>query len=230
MFGHEPTESVLIKDRQGERPECNAKHWESLRAQDSKLDLKAIKAEVTALWRTADNGHAFAAALADHGYILVRGDQRDFCIIDPAGDEHFPVSENRRQIDKGALHEAATDAALGNPVAGAGKATGRDDNGRGATNPHLPTLPFHISRCLSDWPDCTLELRCDPCGGRSTHPPVKLLRREMGDMTFKDVLRRLRCRDCRRKPTRAYLVAGLHRTSTGEPEPDWAIELVGPPA
>lgn len=87
-FGLEPVKSVLVKDRETPRPERNPQDWESLRAQDSKLDPKAIKAEVTSLWLAADSGVAFAAALAEHGYILVRGDRRDLCLIDRAGDEH----------------------------------------------------------------------------------------------------------------------------------------------
>jgi hypothetical protein len=87
-FGHEPVESVLVKDRGTERPERNAQDWESFRGQESRLDPKAIKAEVTELWHAADSGTAFAAALHEHGYILARGDRRDFCIVDQAGDEH----------------------------------------------------------------------------------------------------------------------------------------------
>ena len=87
-FGHEPVDSVLVKDRQTPRPTRNPDDWEGFRGQDSQLDPKAIRAEVTALWQRADSGTAFAAALEDHGYILVRGDRRDFCIVDRAGDEH----------------------------------------------------------------------------------------------------------------------------------------------
>lgn len=87
-FGHEPVDSVLVKDRQTPRPERNPRDWEGFRGQDSQLDPKAIKAEVTALWQRADSGAAFAAALEDQGYVLVRGDRRDFCIVDRAGDEH----------------------------------------------------------------------------------------------------------------------------------------------
>jgi hypothetical protein len=86
--GHEAVESVLVKDRDTERPERNPQDWESFRGKDSKLDPKAIKAEVTGLWQAADSGAAFAAALHEHGYILAKGDRRDFCIIDQAGDEH----------------------------------------------------------------------------------------------------------------------------------------------
>ena len=88
LFGHDTLDSVLVKDREKERPERNPQDWESFRGQESKRDPKSVKAEVTALWQVADSGPAFAAALREHGYILARGDRREFCIIDPAGDEH----------------------------------------------------------------------------------------------------------------------------------------------
>ena len=87
---------------------------------------------------------------------------------------------------------------------------------------------FRPSQRLSDWPDCTLELSCQPCGGRSSHPPVKLLRAELGDRTFEEVLAKLRCTHGHRKPAPVYLVAGHHRTACGGPAPDWAIELAQP--
>jgi hypothetical protein len=87
-FGHEAVPSVLVPDRGTPRPERNAQDWETFRGQDSKRDPKAIKAEVTALWFASDSGAAFAAALQERAYILARGDRRDFCIIDTAGDEH----------------------------------------------------------------------------------------------------------------------------------------------
>lgn len=88
-FGHQATERALTRDKATtERPEPNMKDWEQFRAAESKIDPKAIKAELTELWRHSDTGPAFAAALAERGYILARGDRRDFCIVDPAGDEH----------------------------------------------------------------------------------------------------------------------------------------------
>ena len=86
-FGHEATTRALTRDETTERPEPNVKDWESFRAKDSGIDPKAVKAEVTELWQQADSGSAFAAALDDRGYILTKGDRRDFCIIDAAGDE-----------------------------------------------------------------------------------------------------------------------------------------------
>jgi hypothetical protein len=47
-----------------------------------------VREQVTAIWLKCDSGAAFRQALEAEGYILCRGDRRDFCIIDPAGDEH----------------------------------------------------------------------------------------------------------------------------------------------
>ena len=47
-----------------------------------------MKAELTDLWNKADSGRAFAAAVEERGYILAKGDRRDFCIVDRAGDAH----------------------------------------------------------------------------------------------------------------------------------------------
>jgi hypothetical protein len=87
-FGLEPVESILVKDRDKERPERGPENWETFRGKTSGIDPKQVTEEVTALWNAADSGSAFAAALAEHGYILCKGDRRDFCIIDAAGNEH----------------------------------------------------------------------------------------------------------------------------------------------
>lgn len=86
-FGLEPTRDIFI-EREEKRPERRAKNWEKFRAKTSGLEPENIKAEVTRLWRESDSGKAFAAALKDAGYVLCKGDKRDFCIIDPAGHEH----------------------------------------------------------------------------------------------------------------------------------------------
>jgi hypothetical protein len=59
--------------------------------------------------------------------------------------------------------------------------------------------------------------------------PVRLLMKRNGDMTFENLLRRLRCKRCQAvKPAPIYLPAGHHRTARGGPDPDWTIELVPP--
>ena len=88
-FNLSPVESTLTRDKEATpRVERGPQDWESFRAQESKIDPKAMKAELTELWQHSDTGPAFAAALEERGYILARGDRRDFCVIDQAGDEH----------------------------------------------------------------------------------------------------------------------------------------------
>ncbi|NGZ96227.1 MAG: hypothetical protein CV089_08885 [Nitrospira sp. WS110] len=64
------------------------KDWESFRGQESGIDPKEMKAEITALWHQSDSGGAFQAAIEEKGYLLAKGDRRDFVLIDPAGDVH----------------------------------------------------------------------------------------------------------------------------------------------
>jgi hypothetical protein len=89
---------------------------------------------------------------------------------------------------------------------------------------------FRKTHRLSDWPECVIELHCLHCRGGSVLYPVRLLIKSQGDMTFENLLRRLRCKRCRAvKPAPVYLVAGHHRTASGGPDPDWSLELVPPP-
>jgi len=85
--------------------------------------------------------------------------------------------------------------------------------------------PFRIDHHLSDWPACRLELTC--CAGQ-TVVPLRVLTSHYGDPTFAEILRRLRCRRCRRPPAPVYLCAG-HREHNNGAAPDWAVELVPPP-
>jgi hypothetical protein len=87
-FGLRHVDSVLTKDRDGERPERRPADWESFRAADTKIDPHRMKAEITALWQEADSGLAFKSALEDAGFILAKGDRRDFVLIDSAADDH----------------------------------------------------------------------------------------------------------------------------------------------
>ena len=88
--------------------------------------------------------------------------------------------------------------------------------------------PFSISHRLSDWPRCTLEVRC-LCDERVVMLPVRLLLERRGDRTFAAVSRALRCSKCGYRPAPVYLVSGHHRTFNHGPKPDRAVELVPPP-
>ena len=86
--GLQPVASVLVKDRELPRAERRSRDWEGFRGKQGGMNPDEVKAEITALWQESDSGPAFKAALESHGYQLCKGDRRDFCIIDPAGDEH----------------------------------------------------------------------------------------------------------------------------------------------
>jgi hypothetical protein len=116
--GLEPVASVLVKDRDGLRPERRPKDYEGFRGSQTGLTPEQVQAEVTALWLSCDSGASFRTALEARGYILCRGDTRDFCIIDPAGDEHSlarriagvnapELRERMADIDRGSLPTVA---------------------------------------------------------------------------------------------------------------------------
>jgi len=87
-FGLDRTPSLHGDLRPEGRPE-RAPELSDIRAEArTGINRKAMKAELTGLWRTTDSGKAFAAAIEDRGYILAKGDRRDFVIVDHAGDAH----------------------------------------------------------------------------------------------------------------------------------------------
>jgi hypothetical protein len=92
-FGHQRVQGVHV-ERDGPdgeritRPDRTPSHAEMQQAQRAGIDPRAMKAEISEIWRSTDSGKAFAAALEQHGYVLARGDRRDFVILDPAGEVH----------------------------------------------------------------------------------------------------------------------------------------------
>ncbi len=65
-----------------------AELYEIRAADRSGIDPAALKTELTELWQQAEDGKAFQAAIEERGYILAKGDRRDFCVVDQAGDAH----------------------------------------------------------------------------------------------------------------------------------------------
>ena len=158
-FEHLPTPGALSREYGTERPERCPKDTEALRAQDSRIDPKAVTAELTALWKSADSGQAFAAALAEQGYVLTRGDRRDFCVIDQAGDDHSlarrltgvkaaEVRARMGDIDRDALPSVAEGRQLarnrlGTEGEGGNAAFSREQElPPEATRPEMPLGPF----------------------------------------------------------------------------------------
>jgi hypothetical protein len=85
-FNHEPTPQTPEPSQRRSREFSD---WENFRAQESGIDPKQVKTEITALFQSSDSGPAFTAALDEAGYTICRGDKRDaLCVIDQAGDVH----------------------------------------------------------------------------------------------------------------------------------------------
>lgn len=90
-FGHEIVPGKHAKrdrERQPDMPDAAVDHAEWQQAERAGFDHKARKAQVTALYQAADDGRAFKAALEDAGYVLARGDKRDFVLLDESARVH----------------------------------------------------------------------------------------------------------------------------------------------
>jgi len=92
-FGHARVQGAHV-ERDGPngdrvaRPERTPSHAEMQQAERSGVKPREAKAHVTGIWQRTDSGQAFAAALAETGWTLARGDRRDFVVIDPKGGVH----------------------------------------------------------------------------------------------------------------------------------------------
>ncbi len=87
-FGHKRVQGAHVEREGIQRPDRTPSQAEMMQAERSGLTPEEVKREVTGLWQQTDSGQAFAAALADAGYTLARGDRRDFVILDPEGETH----------------------------------------------------------------------------------------------------------------------------------------------
>jgi hypothetical protein len=87
-FGHERVQGAHAERDGKARPERTPSHAEMLQSDRTGLSARQVKEKVTELWRGTDSGQSFAVALWDAGYVLARGDRRDFVIIDPSGGTH----------------------------------------------------------------------------------------------------------------------------------------------
>lgn len=189
QLGHPPVPSVLVKNRTTPRPPRRPSDRESFRGAESGRSPQAITAEITALWHSTDRGQTFAAAMEQRGYILTRGDRRDFCVIDPAGDDHSlarriagvkaaDIRARMADLDRDALPSVAE----GRAIARRGNAGGGASDAREAPMPlpvanasarhlsHRPTDPTKRPNHSAAWyqPKPNSEGRLPP---RAALPP-----------------------------------------------------------
>ena len=87
-FGHPRVQGAHAEREDSPRPERTLSAGEIRQEERTGISAKNVKAEVTAAFRASDSPEAFRAALEDDGYVLAKGDRRDFVIVDRAGGVH----------------------------------------------------------------------------------------------------------------------------------------------
>ena len=88
-LGLEKTQGTLYRAKDQPRPERTPSRDAIQQGERTKQDPKAVKAEITALYRSAGgDAAAFAASLKEQGYRLAKGDQRGLVVVDAVGGVH----------------------------------------------------------------------------------------------------------------------------------------------
>lgn len=87
-FGHDRVQGAHHERDGVQRPERTPSRAELRQEERSGIKSSDVRAEVTAAFRASDNAEAFKSALEQAGYVLAKGDRRDFVILDRAGGIH----------------------------------------------------------------------------------------------------------------------------------------------
>jgi hypothetical protein len=88
QFGHERVQGAHVERDGKNRPERTPSYAEMQQAKRTGMTPQEATEFVTGLWQTTDSGKAFNAALEANGWMLARGDKRDFVLLDPHGETH----------------------------------------------------------------------------------------------------------------------------------------------
>jgi hypothetical protein len=142
-FGHERVQGAHIGRDGKERPGRTPSHSEMLQADRTGLSPQQAREMMTGIWQSTKNGKEFQAALEDKGWILARGDRRDFVAIDPNGGVHSvarriegakaaDVRQRFADIDPRGLSSVAEGKQVQRERAHRHKETGRDRQGTAA--------------------------------------------------------------------------------------------------
>jgi hypothetical protein len=87
-FGHDRVQGAHHERDGVARPDRTPSRAELQQQERTGITGKRVKDEVTSAFRASDGPEAFRAALEDRGYLLARGDRRDYVIIDLKGGIH----------------------------------------------------------------------------------------------------------------------------------------------
>jgi hypothetical protein len=89
----------------------------------------------------------------------------------------------------------------------------------------MPAQKFSYNHRLSVWRDYRLEMHCCRCDQRTTGMEVAALIRWHGDKTFEEIVRRLCCGFCRRRPTFLALTSNASSTAAEKHGARWCLIL-----
>jgi hypothetical protein len=87
-FGHARTQGAHVEREGRARPARTPRPYELRQAERGGLKPDEATRLITAIWQRSDAGQAFARGLAEAGFVLARGDRRDFVAIDRGGGIH----------------------------------------------------------------------------------------------------------------------------------------------
>lgn len=82
-FGHQRVQGAHAEREGKVRPDRTPSHAEMLQTERGAVSPNEAKDLITDIWRRTDSGQSFKVALEDQGWLLARGDRRDFVAIDP---------------------------------------------------------------------------------------------------------------------------------------------------
>jgi hypothetical protein len=166
-FGHEPVPGKHAKrdrEKQPEFPRADADHAEWQQGERTGIDPATRKERITALKQACDNGQTFKAALEEQGYILARGDRRDFVIVDDTGSIHslgrqvqgMTAAELRafmKDVDREALPTAAeavtrqvARAQEGRPVSRADPPASEAESSKGLSAKEIDSIKQSVAK------------------------------------------------------------------------------------
>lgn len=82
--------------------------WEVRAAERSGIDPEQVKHDATTAWNKTMSGGAFVRAIEAQGYVVAKGDRRDFCLVDQAGDVHS-LARRLEGVKAAAVREGMAD-------------------------------------------------------------------------------------------------------------------------
>src|ERR1700722_12821291 len=87
-FGHDRVQGAHVEREGVKRPDRTPSRAELRQEERTGITGKQVKAEVTTAFRASDGPEAFKSALEHAGYLLAKGDKRDFVVLDKASGVH----------------------------------------------------------------------------------------------------------------------------------------------